>query len=106
VRSEGEAPGPRRAGCGRAVWVIVRRTYRGIASKGGAGVTPAQWRLSRRVTAMLTAGSGMTDEALAERLNVTRAELRPVVGMLLGRGRVERCRDYLVLVPPAAGDAR
>jgi hypothetical protein len=39
----------------------------------------------------------MTDRALSERLNVTAAELRPVTGMLLGRGKLARCRDYLVV---------
>jgi hypothetical protein len=33
VRSQAEAPGPRRAGCGRMVVVIVRRTYRSHASR-------------------------------------------------------------------------
>lgn len=36
VRSESQAPGPRRAGCGRMVRVLVRRTYRGNASRGAA----------------------------------------------------------------------
>jgi hypothetical protein len=36
VREEGEAGGPRRAGCGRKVFVLVRRVYRGH----GGQVTP------------------------------------------------------------------
>jgi hypothetical protein len=36
VRQEDEAPGPRRTGCGRRVWVIVRRTYRGRCPDTGA----------------------------------------------------------------------
>jgi hypothetical protein len=36
VRTETEAPGPRRAGCGRLVLVVVRRTYRGHAAKRAA----------------------------------------------------------------------
>jgi hypothetical protein len=33
VRAEADAPGPRRAGCGRKVFVVVRRTYRGHSSR-------------------------------------------------------------------------
>jgi hypothetical protein len=36
VREEGEADGPRRAGCGRKVTVKVRRTYRGRRGPGAA----------------------------------------------------------------------
>jgi hypothetical protein len=36
VRTESEAPGPRRAGCGRLVLVVVRRTYRGHVAKQAA----------------------------------------------------------------------
>ena len=36
VRTEAEAAGPRRAGCGRKVLVVVRRVYRGHASKQAA----------------------------------------------------------------------
>jgi len=36
VRTEAEAGGPRRAGCGRRVWVIVRRVYRSYATRGAA----------------------------------------------------------------------
>jgi hypothetical protein len=45
----------------------------------------------------------MTDRQLAERLGVT--ELRPVTGMLVGRGHLERCWDYLALPLRAAGPA-
>jgi hypothetical protein len=36
VRTESDAGGPRRAGCGRRVWVIVRRVYRSYASREAA----------------------------------------------------------------------
>ncbi len=36
VRAESDAGGPRRAGCGRRVWVIVRRVYRSYASREAA----------------------------------------------------------------------
>lgn len=62
-------------------------------------MTPAQWALSRRVLALLTTDPGRTDSDLAERLGVTRPELRPVIGMLLGRRKIERAGDYLVLAP-------
>jgi transcription initiation factor IIE alpha subunit len=70
-------------------------------------VTPAQWRLSRRVLEVLAAKTALTDHQIAERLGVSAAELRPVLGMLLGRRQLERCGDYLTLVSqsPAGGDA-
>lgn len=60
-------------------------------------MTPAQWALSRRVLEILATDPGRTDSDLAERLGVTRAELRPVTGMLIGRGKIERAGDYLIL---------
>jgi hypothetical protein len=36
VRTEGEAGGPHRAGCGRMVLVVVRRTYRSHAARQAA----------------------------------------------------------------------
>jgi hypothetical protein len=68
-------------------------------------MTSAQWRLSRQVVVILSADPGRTESDLAGRLGVTLAELRPVVGMLIGRGRLERCWDCLVLGPKAAGPA-
>ena len=62
-------------------------------------MTPAQWRLSRRTLEALAREGDLTVPMLAERLGVTAAELRPVVGMLIGRGRVERRGNYLVLAP-------
>jgi DNA-binding Lrp family transcriptional regulator len=62
-------------------------------------MTPAQWALSRRILSLLAADPGVTDSDLAERLGVTVAELRAPIGMLLGRGKIERAGDYLVLAP-------
>jgi hypothetical protein len=55
-----------------------------------------QWRMAARITTILGAGPGLTDDQLAEQLGVTSSELRPVVGMMLGRGLVQRCDSYLV----------
>jgi hypothetical protein len=68
-------------------------------------VNAKQWRLSRQALSILATEPGLTEQALAERLSVTAAELRPVTGMLLGRGQLERCNEYLVLaaVSEAAG---
>jgi predicted transcriptional regulator len=60
------------------------------------------WRLARRVTALLAEESALTTADLAAKLGVTEAELTPVVGMLIGRGLVERCAEYLT-VPLAHG---
>ena len=66
-------------------------------------MTPAQWRLSHRILeAVASDDLGLTDVMLAERLGVTVTELRPLLGMLAGRGQIERCGDYLV---PAGGAA-
>jgi hypothetical protein len=65
-------------------------------------MTPAQWRLARQVTSLLGTEPAMTDASLADQLGVSEAELRPVTGMLAGRGLVERCGAYLVLVTPPA----
>lgn len=56
-----------------------------------------QWRLSRRAISILASDPGLTEHSLAERLAISAAELHPVVGMLLGRGQLERCGEYLVL---------
>ena len=67
-------------------------------------MTPSQWRLARRVIGALTREPGLTERQLAARLRVSAAELRPVVGMLLGRRRVQRCDDYLVIAAAPAPD--
>jgi DNA-binding MarR family transcriptional regulator len=67
-------------------------------------LTDAQWRLSRSVLRQLDREPGLTGNQLAKRLNTSYADLRPVLGMLIGRGVVERCGDYLVAaVKPDAG---
>ena len=62
-------------------------------------MTRDQWQLSRRALDVLAGDVGLTARMLAERLGVTAAELRPVLGMLLGRSKVERAGDYLILAP-------
>jgi hypothetical protein len=37
VREEEQAPGPRRAGCGKKVWVVIRSVYRVHSDDGAAG---------------------------------------------------------------------
>ena len=61
-------------------------------------------RLRSRVLATVAAEVGITDRQLAETLHVTAAELRPVIGQLIGTRRLDSCWGYLVLpVRPAAG---
>ena len=67
-------------------------------------MNPAQWRLSRRVLRLLATEPGLTEMALTERLGTTTTELRRVTGMLLGRGQLERCEDYLVVAPAPTQD--
>jgi len=72
-------------------------------------VNARQWRLVRPYLRILGTAPGMSEKALADRLGVTLAELKPVTGMLVGRGLIERCGpDYLILAAqpaPARGDA-
>lgn len=63
-----------------------------------------QWRLSRDVVALVTTEVGLTDLGIAEELGVTVAELRPVIGMLIGRRKLVRCDEYLT-VPQTPGPA-
>lgn len=69
-------------------------------------MTGAQWRMARRVLEVLTAEVGMTDHALARRLGVTEAELRPVVGALIRQHRADSCwtgtEGYVVLSAASA----
>jgi hypothetical protein len=64
-------------------------------------VTPAQWQMARRIPGILAGQVGLTDQMLAEHLNVTATELRPVVGMLISQRRIDSCwtgiESYLVL---------
>jgi hypothetical protein len=66
-------------------------------------VNARQWQLARRAVDEVSTAGALTDRMLAERLDVTVTELRPVIGMLLGRGKLERCVGYLVIVPQAPG---
>jgi hypothetical protein len=62
-------------------------------------VTPAQWRLADRVLAELDREIGLEGDDLGRRLNVTVAELRPVIGVLFRRDKVTRCWGYICAVP-------
>ena len=67
-------------------------------------MTGEQRRLSRPVLEVLARELGLTDRMLAERLGLTIAELRPVIGMLLRTRRIDRCHEHLV--PSSAAGAR
>ena len=66
-------------------------------------MTPAQWQMVPRIIGALTTETALTERQLAARLRVSAIELKPVLGMLIGRRRVERCwtgtDSYLVLAP-------
>ena len=59
--------GKRLARCGKVVYLVIARTYRGTGPSRRR-MTPAQWRLSRQVPDLLRAEQGMTERALAARL--------------------------------------
>jgi transcription initiation factor IIE alpha subunit len=62
-------------------------------------VTPAQWRLARRVATLLADEIGLTDQDLTARLDVSMAELRQVLPVMYRQRRIDRCRSYTVLTP-------
>ena len=66
-------------------------------------MTPQQWRLARRAVDEVSAAGGLTDRMLAERLGISADDLKPITGMLIGRGRLQRCDSYLVVVPDPSG---
>jgi hypothetical protein len=68
-------------------------------------VTPAQWRLARRVATLLADEIGLTDQDLTARLNVSMAELRQVLPVMYRQRRIDRCWSYTVLTPHA-GEGR
>ena len=63
-------------------------------------MTPAQRHLASRVVGVLRRDVGRRDIELAERLDVTLAELRPVLAALYRRRRVDACWGWTV-TPPA-----
>ncbi len=68
-------------------------------------MTPQQMRLRRRVLDLVTSEVGLTDSQIASRLGVTAAELRPVIGQLIGTRRLDVCWGYLVIpARPAAAE--
>jgi hypothetical protein len=67
----------------------------------GSGVTPAQWRLASRIVTLLASEIGLTDQGLAVLLDVSMAELVPVLRVLYRQRRIDRCWSYTVLVPHA-----
>lgn len=68
-------------------------------------MTPAQWRLGRLVEELLADEVALTDQDLAARLQVTTAELVPVLRILYRQRRIDKCWSYTVLAP-RAGEGR
>jgi len=64
-------------------------------------VTPAQWRLARRIQAILTAESGASFEELAERTGGTSADVRAASRALYRMRPADFCWSFLTAVPPA-----
>jgi hypothetical protein len=56
----------------------------------------ARWQLARCAEALVLAKQALTEEQLARELCATGPEVHSAVGLLVGRGRLERCGDYLV----------
>jgi transcription initiation factor IIE alpha subunit len=70
---------------------------------GGSGMTGQQFRMARQVLALLESEIGLTDDALAERSHVKPSDLRPVLGALYGRRKIDFCAGYVVLPPQPGG---
>lgn len=66
-------------------------------------LTGREWRLASAVIRLIAAEGSVTEAALADRLGASPAEVHHVVGMLVGRGKVDRASDYLVPVREVAG---
>ena len=60
-----------------------------------------QWRLADRVVPLLRTEIGMQDHDLAAALEVTAADLRPVLRVLYRQKRIDVCWSYVVLAPSA-----
>jgi hypothetical protein len=70
-------------------------------------MTPAQWRLSRRVLETVADQLALTEQQLAGRLGASATDVHRVAGMLIGQRQLETCwtgiESYLVLPLRAAG---
>jgi hypothetical protein len=64
-------------------------------------VSPAQWRLARRIQVIITAESGASFEELAERTGGTFADVRVAARALYRMRRADFCWSFLTAVPPA-----
>jgi hypothetical protein len=67
----------------------------------GRRVTPAQWRLARRIQAILTAESGASFEELAERTGGAFADVRTAARVLYRMRRADFCWSFVTAVPSA-----
>lgn len=59
-------------------------------------MTPAQWRLARRIPEVLVGELGLSEQQLADRLGASRPDIHAAVGMLVGRRKIDRAGEYLV----------
>jgi hypothetical protein len=69
-------------------------------------VTPAQWRLGRRVEDLLAGEIGLADQDLTVLLGVSMAELVPVLRVMYRQRRIDRCWSWTVLAPRADQESR
>lgn len=61
------------------------------------------WKLARRVEAILRRDIGRTDHALTDMLGTGYSELRQAAAVLYRSRRVDRNREHLVAVPSREG---
>jgi hypothetical protein len=69
-------------------------------------VSAPDWRLARRIEAVLSRDIGRTDLDLTAMLGSSYSELRQAASVLYRSRRTDRCREYLVAVPRHAEGRR
>lgn len=64
------------------------------------------WALHKRILPLVTAELGMTDTEIAERLEVSLADVRQAARILYRQRRIDMCAGYVVASPPRAEGRR
>ena len=68
-----------------------------------SGLTRPESQIASAVTRLVAVEGSVTEAVLTDRLSASHAEVRRVVGMLVGRGKVDRAGDYLIPAGEVAG---
>jgi hypothetical protein len=66
-------------------------------------MTGEPWRLCRQITSVLGRDVARTDAELAVMLHAPVSDVRRAVAILYRQHKIDRCWNYVVLLPPAIG---